>query len=365
VAAPPLHLALVIDQLHGGGAEHQALRLANALVASRRCRATLLTLRQQPASVRANLAAGVELVELGRTGEVGPRLIRDLRGELARCAPDVIHAWLPRACLCAGLARPRAAPLVFGYLNSGYADQANRVRYGWRGYLAHRLLRRRPAVHLFNSEVGRRNWVAICGLDLQRCRVLPNYVPFDDGGNPRDPNRSRNSPPALLCAGRLKLPEKGQDTLLAALPLLEERVGPVRLQLAGDGPDRDRIARRATDRVELLGWVEDLRPLREAADLFVLPSRAEGFPNSLLEAMAEAMPVAATRVGAVEEMTDGGRVARLAAPDDPGSLANAMAAALEEGEGLGRSGSAFVRERFAPEKVLAAYASFYDEVASR
>ena len=169
-----VHLAFVIDQLHGGGAEHQALRLANALAVRDGFRITLITLRDQPAAVREALAGDVGLIELGRRGEVGPLLIRTLRAELERLAPDAIHAWLARSCFVAGLAKPRAIPLVFGYLNSGYADQANRVRYGWKGYLAHRLLRGRADLHLFNSRVGLRNWCELCGIDAGRSRVLPN-----------------------------------------------------------------------------------------------------------------------------------------------------------------------------------------------
>ena len=368
MARPRPRLAFVIDQLHGGGAEHQALRLATGLVAQGDFDLTLVTLRNQPDAVRSTLPKEVRLVELGREGEVGPLLIRALRAELEQIGPDVVHAWLARACLCAGLARTRSARLVFGYLNSGYADQRNRVRYGWKGYLAHRLLRRRADLHLFNSRVGMQNWCALCGIDPDRSRVLPNYIPFEAAPSGRDPQRSRNDPPLLLCAGRLKLPEKGVDTLLRALPRLEERVGPVRLQLAGDGPDADAVRRMAAETdacVDLVGWVDDLEPLRAAADLFVLPSRAEGFPNSLLEAMLAGMPVAATRVGAVDEITDGGGVAQLADPDDPVDLARAMAAALAEGEALGQRGHAFVRERFAPERVLSEYAALYTELSAR
>jgi glycosyltransferase involved in cell wall biosynthesis len=168
-----------------------------------------------------------------------------------------------------------------------------------------------------------------------------------------------------IVIGRLSR-EKGVDVLLAALA---RRGGPaLTILVAGDGPARAgleaAIARDGLGRtVRLLGQVADVRPLYAAADLLVLPSRSEGLPNVVLEALDAALPVVATRVGALPELVDDGRTGRLVAADDPAGLAAALdwAASAPDLPAHGRAG----RERILPrytaagrrERLLALYAT--------
>jgi len=146
---------------------------------------------------------------------------------------------------------------------------------------------------------------------------------------------------AVLALGRLS-PEKGQDVLLEAfsrLPADEHR----HLLLAGDGALRPVLERRAAalgERVRLLGWRDDPWALLGAADVFVLPSRREGLPIALLEALAVGLPVVATHVGAVGEVLAGGACGHLVEPDDAAALAAALAEVLGDGKVRARLGEA-------------------------
>jgi glycosyltransferase involved in cell wall biosynthesis len=138
----------------------------------------------------------------------------------------------------------------------------------------------------------------------------------------------------VLFVGAL-LPVKGLDVLLDACARLPGRSAPWELHLVGEGALRDRLTRQAAgaglaDRVRSHGGKPhaDLPDWFRAADLFVLPSRSEGTPNVLLEAAACGTPFVATAVGGVPDIAPLG-ASRLVPAEDPGRLAEAIAAALE------------------------------------
>ena len=119
---------------------------------------------------------------------------------------------------------------------------------------------------------------------------------------------------SLLVVGRL-VPSKGYDLLLQSLALLVADLPKVRLRVVGEGPERLKLEARAaelgvSDAVEFLGAgnVDDVRSALAISDLFIISSRDEGLPRTLLEAAAGGVPVVATSVGgipaaAVEWMT--------------------------------------------------------------
>jgi glycosyltransferase involved in cell wall biosynthesis len=116
--------------------------------------------------------------------------------------------------------------------------------------------------------------------------------------------------PLVVCLGRLST-QKGQDWLLDEVwPHVHEVAPQARLVLVGDGPDRGRLddAARRAGGVRLAGHAEDPRPWLWAADVVVQPSRWEGMPYGLLEAMACGACVVATDTGGASDL--------LAAPDD-------------------------------------------------
>jgi len=177
----------------------------------------------------------------------------------------------------------------------------------------------------------------------------------------------------VLYAGRL-VPEKGADVLLAALTGLTPP-GPVRVLVAGDGPLRAELEGRARAltspvQVSLLGNREDLPRLLALADLVVLPSRWEGLPMFLLEAMAAGKAVLACAVGGIPDAVEHAASGWLVAPEDSPALGAALSHLLARPPLRARLGAGarqtFVA-RFSPEQavetLLAVYAR-YDPAAA-
>lgn len=190
------------------------------------------------------------------------------------------------------------------------------------------------------------------GVPERRIRVLPNGVDTAVW-RPRDPGAVR--PPGLPADGRLLVsaarlsPDKDFASLVTAFTAVASGVPDVHLLIAGDGPEREglerlRAASPASARIHLLGHRDDLPAVLGYADAFVLSSRAEGMPNSVLEAMASGLPVVATRVGGVEELVGDGAEALLVPPGDAVRLAEALSRVLGD-PSLGRRLGASARRR--------------------
>lgn len=175
--------------------------------------------------------------------------------------------------------------------------------------------------------------------------VVPNGV---DAGRFAPTPGGDGGPPTLLWLGGL-VPVKRVDVVLEAVA----RVPGVRLLLAGDGPARDDVRRRAarpdlSGRVEMLGHVEPASVLARA-DAFVLTSAAENCPMALLQAMSSGLPSVASAVGGVPEVIRPGVDGLLCPPGD----VSAVAAALSDLAGDPARRRAMGRS--ARERVLASY----------
>lgn len=164
------------------------------------------------------------------------------------------------------------------------------------------------------------------GVAAERVQVLRNGVDLDMF-RPADRAAARARfgfvGPTLLFVGHL-IPRKNQALAVRALPLLPE----ARLVLAGEGPDRKMLADLAVDlgvadRLRFLGAVPhaELAEVYSAADVLLLTSQREGWPNVLLEAMACGTPVAATAVSGVPEVVAAPEAGRLIAEATPAALA--------------------------------------------
>lgn len=154
--------------------------------------------------------------------------------------------------------------------------------------------------------------------------------------------------PLFLTVARMTA-QKGHDVLLEAFARLAEEKPDAALLLAGDGPERARLAGLAArlgieGSVRFLGRRDDVPDLMAAADFLVLPSLFEGLPLALLEAMAARLAVIATRaVGSLE--ATGADHPFLAEPGDAGSLLAAMQAALA-GQALVAEATEALHRRF-------------------
>ncbi len=146
----------------------------------------------------------------------------------------------------------------------------------------------------------------------------------------RTKDRALFSNVEILCVGRL-VPAKGQAILIEAAALLKKSGLPVKVTFAGDGPDKARLQAAAycfgiESDCRFLGGVnpEKIRDLYEAADLFVLPSFAEGIPVVLMEAMSMEVPCITTRINGIPELIESGAQGLLVAPSDVNGLAEAI-----------------------------------------
>jgi glycosyltransferase involved in cell wall biosynthesis len=183
--------------------------------------------------------------------------------------------------------------------------------------------------------------VVHCSVDVGRFR------PVDRAGRQRATE--------ILTVGRA-VPAKGQALLIEAVAELGSRGVEARLTVAGDGPELPALrslAARLGASVEFAGAVgqEEILSLYERADVFAMSSFAEGLPVVLMEAMATALPVVATRIMGIPELVVDGDSGYLVAPGSAAELGAALELVLraspEERAAMGRAGRAKVEAEFA------------------
>lgn len=147
----------------------------------------------------------------------------------------------------------------------------------------------------------------------------------------------------VVCVARLS-PEKGIDTLLSAWRLVIDQVPEAKLVILGDGPAREQLQKQIRELnlvgVEFMGQVQDVLPYLQRSGIFVLPSRSEGLPNALLQAMATGLACVATTVGGIPEVIQQGGNGYLVAPGDPNALSERLLELLADPEKRHRMGLA-------------------------
>jgi glycosyltransferase involved in cell wall biosynthesis len=178
--------------------------------------------------------------------------------------------------------------------------------------------------------------------------------------------------PMVLVPARLH-PMKGHVDLLAALPYVRRRVPGVLVLCAGDGPLRDALPALAAaagldEHVVFAGQRHDMDRLLAACDVVALPSRVEGLPSAMLEALCAARPVVAAAVGGVPEVMAGGVGGWTVPPRSPDALAEALVSALSapaEAAARARSGRAVVLERFRADQAARRLEAVYEHWLTR
>lgn len=159
------------------------------------------------------------------------------------------------------------------------------------------------------SEAGLRH-LREAGALRDATRLIRNGIDLQQF-TPR-PIREAHNPRRVLFAGRLAAVKRPLMLVDIAREWMKLGAGyQLRFLVAGDGPERGRLiesVRRANlgSLFDILGMVDDIRPLLEESDIVVVPSRSEGIPLIVLEALASHRPVVCSRVGAVDEAVDGG-----------------------------------------------------------
>jgi glycosyltransferase involved in cell wall biosynthesis len=293
----------------------------------------------------------------------GGRDVRSLLSHLATLrdlAPDIVHVNLASPWSCqyavaaAGLLRrPRVVAV--------YQLAVPPIHHGQ--LRAKRLTSRGVDVHVGVGDRTSREVEALVGLPPGSVRTIHNGVP-DEPTAPLERERPRR---LIGAVGRLEH-QKGFDVLLRALA----DVPGADLCLVGDGGEREALERLALElgvdnRVRWDGWSDDPRALLGAFDVFALPSRFEGFPLVVLEALLARAAVVATEVGSVAEAVVDGETGLLVAAEDPSALAAALRRALADADlrrRLGAQGRQLVLARFTADAMARAFESLYDELLS-
>ena len=286
---------------------------------------------------------------------------------LRRERPDILHASSSKAGILGRVAAALAGVPIRIFTAHGWAFAAHAglasMLYRW----ADRLARPLTTATICVSERERDSGLAAGTCSPGETYVIPNAV--DVAAAPR--STSQRQPPIIVTVGRLKAP-KDPLTLVRALGRLP--AGSFEARIVGEGPQREALERELralglTERVHLLGERRDVPRLLAAADVFVLATRSEGHPVSVLEAMAAGLPVVASRVGGVPEQVVDGETGVLVDPGDPDALATALARLAADPSlrrRMGDAGRTRAEERFDLEPFRRAHLELYSrELAMR
>lgn len=359
-------MALCITELDRGGAEQALVELATRL--DRRRFEPVVYALSAPSPNRPSLAprlreAGIETHFLGgrHVGHL-PLVVRRLARHLERQRPRLLLSFLFHANLVGRVAaRWAGVPTVL----SGIRVAEGGAQWHCRlDRLTSRLVDRYVCVSRSVAEFSAR-----AGLPSDRLVVIANGVdtarfeqaePLDLAELGLKPGRR-----AITYVGRLDR-QKGAAELLEHAPAWTERLPDHDLLLVGTGPEAGELrglARRVgiDDRVHFAGWRDDVPRILRASHLLVLPSRWEGMPNALLEAMAAGLPVVATDVEGVRELLGPAAVEQVVAPGDWAGMPNRiieLAADRERASRLGRANQMRAGE-FSWPAMVAAYEALF------
>ncbi|MEW4569692.1 glycosyltransferase [Tautonia sp. JC769] len=363
----PVPVALVITELDVGGAERALVALATGLD-RRRWAPSVFALGPEGPLAPALRSAGIPATCLDVNPKAPPLAVARLGRALRAARPRLIQSFLFHANVASRLAAPMAgSPWVIGGLRVAERRQA------WHLTLD-RLTAPLGTGSVCVSEGVRRFSLRDGRLDPDRLVVIPNGIdpgPID-AAVAVDRSTLGVPPDALLAlfAGRLDA-QKDVPTLLDAADRVARRCPDWHLAIAGDGPDRpplmrsDAAARIPGDRLRWLGRRPDVPGLLKAADLLVLPSRWEGMPNVVLEAMAARRAVVASAVEGTEDLVVAGETGWLVPPGDAEALASALIEAAADRRRLqrfGRAGRDRVERHFTIDRVVEAYGDLWAAV---
>ena len=285
---------------------------------------------------------------------------------------SIFHAHLswPLGCrhgiLAAKLARVPSV-VATSHCYSPLHSPLHGVRLSWiKQYLQAAAIDRYIAV---SNDVGKRLLVGL-GVHSAKIKVVRNGIALDPFERPAEPAfraELGGSSDRLLVLTPARLHgDKGHDYLLEAASQVPSAI----FLLAGDGPERQRLERKATDlgvrdRVRFLGHRGDIARLLANSDLFVLPSLYEGLPLSVLEAMAAGKPVVATAVGGTDEIIVDGVSGKLVPPRNAQSLAiaiNMLLSDLESARRIALAGQARAKEMFSANTMVHHVEDLYSEL---
>ena len=315
--------------------------------------------------------AGCDVFRVGISRDADPigflRLVRHIRSN----EYDVVHTHLFRGDVYGSVAASiaKSGPILSSKHNN--APYLTRPPYKWLHNLTVALsdrvitisdfLQRFYTRHTYSSK--EKFKTAYYGLDPGPFEAVPDEVVAE--------TRTEFAQDSELLIGTVArlIKAKGLDTLLSAFSDVHESLPETHLAVVGEGPKSNALRAQSrqleiSDSVTFTGFRSDIPALMNAFDLFVLPSRREGFGLVLLEAMAAETPVVATRTSAIPEVVNDSQTGLLVPVEDPGAMAAAIQTLLtsDDREARGIRGRERVQETFSIESMVQATEEIYRDL---
>jgi glycosyltransferase involved in cell wall biosynthesis len=360
--ASPIPVAIMVDRYITGGTQRQAIELLKRIDRQR--------FKIYPVCFHDDGPWRPQVAELGDPiscfpihGFGRPATARQLRAFAAWCRRNriaVLHTW-------------DIYSNVFGLAGAALAGVPVRIgsRRGLGGPARVRRLQRvayRFAHRIIANSRAAAEQVAGDGVPPGRITIVPNGIDLD-----RFRARTSSTNAKRIAMVACLRPGKRVDVLIAAAPRVLERHPTAEFVIAGDGPCREELIALArstgVDRAfQFLGQCDNVATVLADAGLFVLPSASEAFPNAILEAMATALPVVATRVGGIPELVEEGVTGHLVDPGDSQQLADSLIEVLdapERGIELGRNGRQRIEETYSFDRMVKQFESLYETETDR
>jgi len=368
-AATPVHIYL--PSFAGGGAERVFVRLANHFVAAGR--PVVIIVNRTTGPLRELLSEKVTVVDLGAAHGRGalPRLVRYLRSARPRVLLSAMMGPNVVAILACALARSPTRLIASERNHVSARLRQWPMRRRWTYRLLLRLLYARAHYLTAVTEGVAADLAEVTGIPRDRIVVVHNPRPDDEEVNS---GRSAAPPhpwfaegtPVLLAIGRL-VPHKGFRVLLEALALVRAERD-VRLIILGEGPDEAHLRALAgrlgiAASVDLPGFVPNRLDYLVRSGLYIMASDVEGFPNSLLEALACDIRVVSTDCagGGARTILEPSRSDAIVRTGDARALAAAIGRELDRAVAPGDM--AAIAERFSMDRTASRFLELCDMVA--
>ncbi|GMU32596.1 MAG: hypothetical protein AMXMBFR20_04680 [Planctomycetia bacterium] len=313
---------------------------------------------------------GVRTENIDVAGEHDPRAIFRARDFIESFEADIVHTHLLRADLFAGLAaRWAAAPVLVSTCYAMGAFRREKKRRSDR--ILDAICAALPTHTIAVSKAVATDCIDRLHMRPDSLSVIHTGIEPPEGDFSGEGAALRSAwgegrGPIVLTIARLSY-EKGVDTLIDAAASLQATHPDVRFVVLGDGDDRAALQKQIdtlglSHVVRLAGFVENVYPALAAADVVCLPSKSEGMPNVLLEAMAMRKPIVATDVGGIPEAIISEVNGLLVPSQQPDALARGLARTLDDREAARRWADAAhetMTSRFHADIVARQYAALY------
>lgn len=370
------HVLLVLDQFPKslGGGERIVLRLA-ALLPKYGYRASILTFSVHPESaVLQSPPCPIYLLPLQRTYDLSAlRAALELRRFLKQQRIRIVQTFFESSDLWAGFVTKTMsdAKLIWSRRDMGILRDS-------KHHVAYRLMSRIPDKVFAVSEEVRQHCVEVDRIKPSLVETIYNGIDVADWDTVSPPTKTPGAP-VIATVGNIRR-VKGHDILIKAAAAVVAQFPEVSFNIAGDVLESGYFAELRTligdlnlsDHFHFVGGVDNLREYLSTADIFVLPSRSEGFSNAIVEAMAASLPVVATNVGGNAEAVTDGVSGLIVPPEDPTALAAAITRLLSEpskAQQMGAAGKKLASEKFTTDammhQITLAYASVLRRTPSR